>query len=96
MPAAANCEAPAKTTSENTTASSGEKPFARAVSPNTTPNPADDAMIPSMSTTSRRRAARSRTGSGSPLGATLTVVVVGRVGRRAQRRAVFPQRSQTT
>ena len=46
MPAAANCEAPAKTTSENTTASSGEKPLARAVSPKTTPNPAADAMIP--------------------------------------------------
>src|ERR1700690_1661038 len=83
MPAAANRDAPPETTRETTAASSGEKPVARGVSPNTTPNPADDATIPSMSTTSRRRAARSRTGSGSPLGATVTVVVVGRGRRRS-------------
>ena len=61
-------------------ASSGENPFARAVSPKTTPKPAADATIPSMSTASRRRAARSVGPSGVRSRAPVRLMVGG--GRR--------------
>ena len=79
IPAAANCDAPANTITEKAIASIGENPLARAVSPKTTPKPAADATMPSMSNSSRRRAARSVGASGSGPGARV-IDVVGRGG----------------